>query len=416
MSMITTGRCPAARVGALLLGLAFGGCFSTSAAIIPPGGLAATSSGNNLVLSFQTTTTNYYGLQMCPDLSQPWTNIQAGLQGYGLVKTVTLSNVLSAGQGFYRTVIEPKPMQLLVPGSAAFAILGYDCGGITEQVYAIGFDPTNGYPTAYVELKTVCSCGKDCSTTHIKTATVTWDLSGNMISTNVPATGSAANPTFIATDGFNDIFYNAGANAYLIVPIPAAPTDVIAGQIDDQFQVSWIPHALNPVTIISSTLTATPVDNPSASNLTATVTGPVTNGIITTLQPATTYQITVVSTTIGGSSLASAPFSLMTSPATILPSVPTNVVVQWYSPGADPGLNTIVTTWHAADPGNSPVDQYLVTATGSEGQGTYTNLVSGTTLSSYITADSNYDWSVTVQAHNAAGWGPVSAVAHLGGL
>jgi hypothetical protein len=416
MSMIANGRSSGARVVASLLGLAFAECFSISATIIPPGGLTATLSGNNLVLSFQTTTTNYYGLQMCPDLSQPWTNIQAGLQGYGLVKMVTLSNALAAGQGFYRTVIQPKPMKLLLPVSDAFAILGYDCGGITEQVYAIGFDPTNGYPTAYVGLKTVCSCGKDCSTTHTKTATVTWDLSGNVISTTVPATETANNPSFIATDGFNDIFYNSGANAYLIVPIPEAPTDVTAGQIDDQFQVSWIPHALIPATIISSTLTATPVDNPSASNLTATVSGAVTNGIITTLQPATTYQITVESTTIGGSSPASVPISVVTSPATIPPSASTNVVVQWASPGADPGPNTIVTTWKAVNPGNSPVDVYLVTATGSEGAGTFTNSVPGTTLSSDITADSNYNWSVTVQAHNAAGWGPVSAVAHLGGL
>jgi hypothetical protein len=69
-------------------------------------------------------------------------------------------------------------MQLLLPVSAAFAILGYDCGGITEQVYAIGFDPTNGNLIADVELRTVCSCGKDCSSPHTASATVTWNLAG----------------------------------------------------------------------------------------------------------------------------------------------------------------------------------------------------------------------------------------------
>jgi hypothetical protein len=399
----------------MLLGIFFTGLFSASAATLPPGGLAATSSNNNLILSFPTTSTNYYGLQMSPDLSQPWTNIQAGIQGYGLVKTVTLSNAISGGQGFYRTVTQPKPTQLLLPGSIAFAILGHDCGGIQEQVYAIGFNPTNGYLTANVELKTICSCGKDCSTTYPGSATVTWDLAGHVISTNIPATGAVAEPMFIATDGSNDILYNVGANAYLIVPVPAAPTGVAASQSGDEFQVSWTPNGVNPVAITSSTLTATPVSS-SASNLTTSVTGPVTNGIIPMLQPATTYQITVVSTTLGGSGPASTPISVTTSPATIPPSAPTNVVAVWASPNADPGPNAIDASWAAAVPGNSPVDQYLVIATGTDGGGSITNSVAGTVLSASIPADSNFNWSVTVQAHNAAGWGPVSAAAHLGGL
>ena len=97
---------------------------------------------------------------MCPDLLQPWTNIQAGIQGYGIVRSVTISNAIPAGQGFYRLLLQPKPTQLLLPQSTAFAILGYDCGGISEQVYATGFDPTNGYPTGNVDLKTSCSTGK----------------------------------------------------------------------------------------------------------------------------------------------------------------------------------------------------------------------------------------------------------------
>jgi hypothetical protein len=42
--------------------------------------------------------------------------------------------------------------------------------------------------------------------------------------------------------------------------------------------------------------------------------------------------------------------------------------------------------------------------------------VSGTTLIAYFNVDSNPSWSVTVQAHNAAGWGPSSAAVALGGL
>jgi len=248
----------------------------------------------------------------------------------------------------------------MLPQSTAFAILGYDCGGILEQVYATGFDPSTGYPTGNVDLRTSCSTGRAGSPPSLHTASValTWDFAGNVISTNTPATGVPANPTFIATDGFNDILYNAGANAYLIVPVPAAPTGVTAVQSGDQFHVAWTPNGVNPVAITSSTLTATPVNNSTASNLTTTVTEPVTNGVIPTLQPATSYQITVVSTTIGGSSPASTPISVTTSAATIPPSVPTRVSAQWASPNADPGPDTLVATWQAPDPGNSPINQF----------------------------------------------------------
>ncbi len=408
-------RFPSLLALAWLLAAALTTPFSATALTLPPGSLALTLSSNNLVFSFPTTTTNYYGLQMSPDLLPPWTNTLAGIQGYGLVKTVTLSNGIAAGQGFYRTVTQPKPTQLLLPQSTAFQILGYDCGGIQEQVYLIGFDPTNGYPTGNVELKTVCSCGKACSSPHTASATVTWDLAGNVISTSTPATGAPANPTFIATDGFNDILYNAGANAYLIVPVPAAPTGVTAAQSGDQFQVSWMPNGVNPVAITSSTLTATPV-NSTASILTTTVTGPVTNGVIPTLQPATSYQITVVSTTVGGSSPASTPISVTTEAASVVPSAPTNVVASWSNPDPTGTNDTLVVTWSAAVPGDSPVDQYQITITGSDGAGTFTQTVGGTTLTTYFAVDFIPNWTVTVQAHNAAGWGPSSTPVRLGGL
>ena len=403
---------------AWLLAPALATPFSATALTLPPGSLTVTLSGNNLVFSFPTTTTNYYGVQLCPDLSEPWTNVLAGIQGYGTVRSVTLSNAISAGQGFYRTVPQPKPTQLLLPQATAFAILGYDCGGISEQVYATGFDPTNGYPTGNVFLRTSCSTGKAGSPPSIHTASVavTWDFAGNVISTNTPATGAPANPTFIATDGFNDILYNAGANAYLIVPVPAAPAGVTAVQSGDQFQVAWMPNRVNPVAITSSTLTATPVNNSTASNLTTTVTGPATNGVIPTLQPATTYQITVVSTTIGGSSPASTPTNVTTEAASVAPSAPTNVVASWSNLDPTGTNDTLVATWSAAVPGDSPVDQYQITITGSDGAGTFTQVVDGSTLTTYFTVDFVPNWTVTVQAHNAAGWGPSSTPVTLGGL
>src|SRR5437899_5497382 len=114
---------------------------------------------------------------------------------------------------------------------------------------------------------------------------------------------------FIASDGYGDAIYNAGTAAYLVVPIPAAPTDVTAVQSGDEFQISWALNGVNPAAVSSSTLTATPV-NSSASTLTTTVAGSATSGFISSLQPQTTYQITVVNTTISGSSPASAPLSV----------------------------------------------------------------------------------------------------------
>jgi hypothetical protein len=328
-----------------------------------------------------------------------------------------VSNAVRASQGFYRLVLQPGPTRLLLPQSTAFAILGYDCGGISEQVYATGFDPTNGYPTGNVDLKTSCSTGKAGSPPAIHTASVsvTWDFAGDVISTITPATGGAASPTFIATDGFNDILYNVGANAFLIVPVPAAPAGVTAIQSGDQFQVAWMPNGVNPIAVTSSTLTATPV-NSTASILTTTVSGSVTNGVIASLQPQTTYQITAVSTTIGGSSPASIPINVTTEAASIAPSAPANVTASWTNPDPTGTSDTLLATWSAAVPGDSPIDQYQIRITGSDGAGAFTNTVSGSTLTTYFNVDYIPNWSVTVQAHNAFGWGPVSSPFNLGGL
>jgi len=410
-------RFPSVLALAWLLAPALATFFSETALAGSPGGLTPAISSKNLILSFPTTSTNYYGLQMCPDLLKPWTNIQAGIQGDGILRSVTISNAILPGHGFYRLVLQPKPTQLLLPQSTAFAILGYDCGGISEQVYATGFNPTNGYPTGNVDLRTSCSTGKAGSPPSVHTASVavTWDFAGNVIFTKTPATGAPANPTFIATDRFNDILYNAGANAYLIVPVPAAPTGVTAVQSGDQFQVAWTLNGVNPVAITSSTLTATP-GNSTNPVLTTTVIGQATNGVITSLQPKTTYQITAVSTTIGGSSPASIPINVTTEVASIAPSAPTNVVASWSNPDPSGATDTLVATWSAAVPGDSPVDQYQITITGSDGAGTSTQTVSGTTLTTYFNVDYIPNWTVTVRAHNAAGWGPLSTPVRLGGL
>jgi len=401
---------------AVILGATLDATLPAAALNILPNGLAATRSGNDLILSFPTASPDLYTVQTRSDLLQPWTNSPASTQGDGTVKSVTITNALSSSKGFYRLLTQ-TPASLLLPQSTAFAILGYSCGGIDERAYVTGFDPATGYPTGDVYLSTSCSgSGRGAhSTTHTAWAAVTWDFAGNIISATTLSNTAAVNPTFLATDASGNTIYNVGVEAYLVVPLPGAPIGVTAVQLEDQFQVSWMPTGINPAAVVAATVTATPV-NSTASVLTTNVASSATNTIISPLQPQTTYQITVVVTSISGSGPASAPISVTTSPATVAPSAPTGVTATWSNPDPSGTTDTIIATWPAAVPGNSPIDQYTVTITGSDGGGTVTQTVSGTTLTASFSVDDIPNWSVTVKAHNAFGWGPTSSAFNLGGL
>ena len=92
------------------------------------------------------------------------------------------------------------------------------------------------------------------------------------------------------------------------------------------------------------------------------------------------------------------------------------VTARWAVLDPSGATDTLIATWQAAAPGNSPIDQYEITITGSDGSGTFTQTVGGTTLTAYFNIDFTPNWSVTVRAHNAVGWGPASASVTLGGL
>jgi hypothetical protein len=380
------------------------------------GDLAATRSGNDLMLSFPTAGPDLYILQTSSDLLQPWTNFHSGAPGDGTVKQVTITNGISAGKGFYRLLIQ-RPVDPLLPQSIAFAILGHWCGGIHEQAYIIGFDPTSGYPIGEVHLSTTCSTGGRGSppATFTAWAAVSWNFAGNVISSTALSNAPTFNPTFTATDAYGDVIYNAGALAYLVVPVAAAPASVTAVQSGDQFQVSWRPNGVNPTAVASTTVTATPV-NSTAPILTTTVAGSATTAIIASLQPQTTYQITVVNTTIGGPSPGSMPLRVTTVAASVPPSAPPGLTPGWMNLNPTGTTDTLVASWQAAVPGDSPIDQYQVMITGSDGAGTFMQTLPATTLTAQFAVDYIPDWSVTVQAHNAVGWGPWSSVFALGGL
>jgi hypothetical protein len=244
---------------------------------------------------------------------------------------------------------------------------------------------------------------------------VTWDFTGAVVSSARRAAAPTVDGTLTATDAYGDSLQNISAAAYLVVPVPSAPTDVTAVQSGDQFLVSWTANGANPLAIVSSTLTATPVDS-TDSAITVSVTGSDATGLVGPLQPETTYQITVVSSTVGGSGPASTPIEARTATASVPPSAPAGVTAHWAV--ADPAgdTDTIVVTWEASFPGDSPVDQYEVTISGSDGAGTFTQTADGTTLTTSFTVSATPDWSVTVRGHNSVGWGPSSTSVKLGGL
>ena len=307
------------------------------------------------------------------------------------------------------------PISLTVPQSTAFTILGYWCGGISEQVHATGFDRTTGYPDGDVYLQTSCSGGGRGAhaSVHSAWAAVSWDFAGNVLThTTLAAAPTGLNPSFSATDAAGDHLYEGTgvAAAYLVVVLPATPGTVAAAQVGDQLHVGWTLAAATARLVSSSTITATPVGS-SAPALTATVTGSATSATLGPLQPATTYSVTVLSSDASGSSAASAAVRVTTAKASVPPSAPTGLAAHWTAPLV-PG-DRLAVSWTAASPGNSPIDEYEVTITATgDGAGTagpYALTVSGTTLGTSIAIDDTIDWLVAVRAHNAAGWGPWSA-------
>jgi hypothetical protein len=316
--------------------------------------------------------------------------------------------------------VRAAAVQLLLPQSTAFGFLGHSCGGIQEKAYATGFDPVSGYPTGVVYISTRCGGSGRGGGYHITTysawVSATWDFAGNILSSArlTAPPGEFIDSTFI--DAYGDQVYNIGSLIYLDIPVPNAPNIVTAVQVSDEFSVSWtLASNVNPLAVTSSTISATPV-NPPGTAVTASIGGSATNGLVGPLQPQTTYQVTVVSTTLGGTSAASVPLNATTNPATTLPSAPTGLSAHWLIADPTTSTDTLIASWQAAVAGDSPIDQYQVTITGSDGGGTFNQTVSGTTLTANFNVDWTPNWTVKVRAHNSVGWGPYSSTVTLGGL
>jgi IPT/TIG domain len=119
----------------------------------------------------------------------------------------------------------PTPVHLNLDQGTAFSILGASCGGIQEQSFATGFDPTTGYPVGVVDMSTSCSSGGRGSHPHLYTATadVTWDFTASVVSATAPATRTV-DPAFSATDANGNQIYNQANAAYLLLAPGFTPT------------------------------------------------------------------------------------------------------------------------------------------------------------------------------------------------
>ena len=158
------------------------------------------------------------------------------------------------------------------------------------------------------------------TTTYSAWASAIWTWYGATRSyARLQTAAEGLSTTFSAEDSYGDRIYNSGTAAYIEttappVMAPAPPTGITAaafrtgeeGEGPQDFQVSWLPASETAGLITSSTITATPVGS-AAPVLVATVSGSQTSGRIGTLEPNTTYKITVTNTDAEGTSEPSAP-------------------------------------------------------------------------------------------------------------
>jgi len=124
-------------------------------------------------------------------------------------------------------------ISLNLPQAIAFSILGYSCGGIGEQSYVTGFDPTNDFPMGAVYMSTTCSSGGRGShpSTHTAWASVTWDFTGAVVSDAPLVSAPTVDPTFSAFDPVNsgNEIYNMSNKAFLTYGPGFVPTPRISG-------------------------------------------------------------------------------------------------------------------------------------------------------------------------------------------
>ena len=143
------------------------------------------------------------------------------------IAAMGVSGVLLAGPSGATS----SPLSLSLPGSTAFAILGYDCGSITQYDYASQFDPTSGYPDGNAYLSTSCSAGGrgGHSVTYTAWVSATWDFTGAVVSYTALTGAPTVDPTLSVTDGHGNVLANQSNEALLTLAPGFVPAPRLTG-------------------------------------------------------------------------------------------------------------------------------------------------------------------------------------------
>ncbi len=119
----------------------------------------------------------------------------------------------------------PTPIPLKFDTSASNtggvqAIIGYWCGGASQQDYVTGFTAADTI-TGAVFLETKCSSGGKGSPGSLYSgwASTVWDLTGALVSDAVLSPAPTVNPALIAFDGAGNEIYNTTAYSPLNSPL-----------------------------------------------------------------------------------------------------------------------------------------------------------------------------------------------------
>src|SRR5581483_2420104 len=278
--------------------------------------------------------------------------------------------------------------------------------------------PTNSYWMTWGIAGQIIGLGAQCGHTT-GTRTGNWSDPGcvrNYQGTGTVVTINGVPYYYVATDPVTgNELVSSNSASYLVVqtapPAPQAPTVTASLVPTDMVKVSWTPDPATQSQITSSVVTVAPAAGFSAPTLTTTVTGTGTSATLGPLQPATTYDVSVVNVDSGGSSPPGTT-TIAVPASTQAPAAPTISNLFWNG-------GHLIVDGTAPAPGDSPIDSYEVSVVfvdGDVSSGPYDATVSGSTLRAYFTVDTGSDWGVKVRAHNAAGWGPWSAQKVLPGL
>jgi len=241
----------------------------------------------------------------------------------------------------------------------------------------------------------------------------TWSTftDGVTSSTGATVTGLSNGTSYVfrvaAVNTYGTGSYSSVSNSALVATVPGAPTiSYVSPYGNGSAEVAWSAPASNGGASVASYTIQYSTSATFASSVT-TVSPTVSSSptVVAGLTNATPYYFRVAATNCSGTgSYSSISSSVTTYTVPSAPAAPT------YSSGQN-SSTTDTFTWVAPASNGSPIDKYRWQVWRSNGTGWDTlNLTETTGLSaSIVTAYSATRYAVRVEAHNAAGWGAVSA-------